>query len=292
MEGGTIMQEYTYQWKPENADDESAPILKITKSSLGTFKWCKRQYLHQYIERLPQDTSPAMLKGSIVHNSYEALWDDFDIIKAETMTEDELYSYFVSLFPIDDYGEVYDNMIDFEIQRFLQSKQEDTLSSYVPLENEIMLDAEILIPFDADPTHELKRSYIVHLQGIIDRVFQEGDICFPMELKTGLWKDTKLSPMRGEMAFYKLLMDLAEDENGERLFPPVEKWGWYYPESNYCYLEDVKGSSMTALKKRFARLIWAYENNDFAASFYYRTCQHCSFLGLCEAAGETGLEDW
>ena len=56
------MQEYTYQWKPENADDESAPILKITKSSLGTFKWCKRQYLHQYIERLPQDKSPAMLK--------------------------------------------------------------------------------------------------------------------------------------------------------------------------------------------------------------------------------------
>lgn len=286
------MKEFTYQWNPENFDDESEPILKITKSSLSTFKWCNRQYFHQYIERLPQDTSPAMLKGSTVHNAYETLWDDFNIVKAETMNEDELYEYFTSLFPIDDYGDVYDNVIDFEIQRFFQSKEDDVLESYIPIENEILLDAELLIPFDADPNYELKRSYIVHLQGIIDRVFMEDGHCFPMELKTGLWKDTKLSSMRGEMAFYKLLMDLAVDEHGNKLFESVTKWGWYYPESNYCYLEDVKASSMTALRKRFARLIWSYENNKFPASFYYRKCQHCSFLGLCETAGETGLEDW
>ena len=52
MEGGIIMQEYTYQWNNQWAEDEDKPILKITKSSLGTFNWCKRQYLHQYIERL------------------------------------------------------------------------------------------------------------------------------------------------------------------------------------------------------------------------------------------------
>jgi len=292
MEGGIIMQEYTYQWNPENFDDDTKPILKVTKSSLSTFKWCNRQYLHQYIERLPQDSSPAMIKGSAVHNAYENLWDEFDIKKAENMNEDELYDYFTALFPIDDYGDVYDNVVAFETQRFLQSKENDALSSFIPVENEIRLDAQLLIPFDADPKYELKRSYIVHLQGIIDRVFIEDGHCFPMELKTGLWKDTKLSHMRGEMAFYKLLMELAVDENGENLFGPITKWGWYYPESNYCYLEEVKNSSSTALKKRFAKLIWAYENNQFPASFYYKKCQHCSFLGLCETAGETGLEDW
>ena len=286
------MKEFTYQWNPENFDDETEPILKITKSSLSTFKWCNRQYLHQYIERLPQDTSPAMIKGSTVHNAYESLWDDFNITKAQDMDEIELHEYFTGLFPIDDYGDVYDSVIAFETQRFFQAKEDGALESYIPIENEIKLDAELLIPFDADPKYELKRSYVVHLQGIIDRVFMEDGHCFPMELKTGLWKDTKLSGMRGEMAFYKLLMDLAEDENGERLFPPVTKWGWYYPESNYCYLEEIKASSVTALSKRFVKLIWSYENNKFPASFYYRKCQHCSFLGLCEAAGETGLEDW
>lgn len=286
------MKEFTYQWNPENFDDETEPILKITKSSLSTFKWCNRQYLHQYIERLPQDTSPAMIKGSTVHNAYESLWDDFNITKAQDMDEIELHEYFTGLFPIDDYGDVYDSVIAFETQRFFQAKEDGALESYIPIENEIKLDAELLIPFDADPKYELKRSYVVHLQGIIDRVFMEDGHCFPMELKTGLWKDTKLSGMRGEMAFYKLLMDLAEDENGERLFPPVTKWGWYYPESNYCYLEEIKASSVTALRKRFVKLIWSYENNKFPASFYYRKCQHCSFLGLCEAAGETGLEDW
>ena len=36
--------EYTYQWNHEWANDEDKPILKITKSSLGSFKWCNKQY--------------------------------------------------------------------------------------------------------------------------------------------------------------------------------------------------------------------------------------------------------
>ena len=38
------MDEYTYQWKPENMDDPNEPILKITKSSLGSFNWCPKKY--------------------------------------------------------------------------------------------------------------------------------------------------------------------------------------------------------------------------------------------------------
>ena len=34
------MSEYTYDWKPENYDDPTEPILKISKSSLGSFDWC------------------------------------------------------------------------------------------------------------------------------------------------------------------------------------------------------------------------------------------------------------
>ena len=47
------MQEFTYDWKPENYDDPSKPILKITKSSLGTYNWCPKKYEFSYIERKP-----------------------------------------------------------------------------------------------------------------------------------------------------------------------------------------------------------------------------------------------
>ena len=60
------MQEFTYDWKPENYTDPSKPILKITKSSLGTFQWCFKKYDFNYIQRLPQDQTDAMLKGTII----------------------------------------------------------------------------------------------------------------------------------------------------------------------------------------------------------------------------------
>lgn len=62
------MSEFTYQWASENFDDPSKPILKISKSSLGTFNWCPKKYEFNYIERRPQDQSEAMRKGTVLHN--------------------------------------------------------------------------------------------------------------------------------------------------------------------------------------------------------------------------------
>ena len=63
------MREYTYQWNHENYDDPSMPILKITKSSLGTFDWCPKKYDFSYVQRLPQDQTEAMLKRRVAERS-------------------------------------------------------------------------------------------------------------------------------------------------------------------------------------------------------------------------------
>ena len=39
----SAMPEFTYDWKHENYDDPSKPILKITKSSLGSFDWSAKK---------------------------------------------------------------------------------------------------------------------------------------------------------------------------------------------------------------------------------------------------------
>ena len=50
------MRDFTYDWQPENYDDPSKPILKISKSSLvNTFGWCNKKYEFAYIQKLPQD---------------------------------------------------------------------------------------------------------------------------------------------------------------------------------------------------------------------------------------------
>ena len=41
---------------------------------------------------------------------------------------------------------------------------------------------------------------------------------------------------------------------------------------------------MTSVMNNIAKLIWSYENSHFPAKFFYKTCSHCSFFGICDAA--------
>ena len=227
------MREYTYQWNHENYDDPSMPILKITKSSLGTFDWCPKKYDFSYVQRLPQDQTEAMLKGTVLHNHREKFFDDFDVKKAEKMNNSEILEYCTGLMPVDEYYDISLTVASLEAQR-------------------------------------------------------ENGGLVPFEYKTGAWKDYKRTSMRKEMAFYELLIENATDEvmikNGLDPNDKVTHWGWYYPASNYIYAEERKKRSMTSVMNNIAKLIHHYERQQFPAKFFYKTCAHCSFFGICDAA--------
>jgi len=280
------MDDYTYQWLPENYDDPSEPILKITKSSLGSHIWCPKKYEYNYIERRPQDQSEAMRKGTIMHNAREDFFNAFDIKKAETMNSTEVIDYCSSLFPLDEYFDDYAGIAIFEAQRFMDAKKEGKIHEFLPVCNEGKFDCEIIIEANTDPKYPLTRPYKVHLQGIIDRIFQEGEGYIPMEFKTGPWKDTKTSPMRKEMAFYQILIENSSpavlQNAGLEEGVPVTHWSWYYPISNHMYCEKVKKQSKNSAMKSIARLIHAYENKNFPTKFFYKTCAHCSYFLLCD----------
>ena len=284
------MQDFTYDWKPENYDDPSKPILKITKSSLGSFQWCQKKYDFSYIQRLPQDQTDAMLKGTICHTSRENFFNDFDIKKAESMNADELHEYCQSLHPIDDYLDISITQSAFEAERFIEARAEGKLDEYLPVCNEGQFDANITISKDTNPKYPLRRDYVIHIQGIIDRIFEVDGSYLPFEYKTGPWKDYKKTMMRKEMAFYQLLIENSPDEvlikNGLDPEKKVTHWGWYYPVSNYVFSQKVAKRTMTSVMNHIAHLIWSYENSHFPAKFFYKTCSFCSFFGICDAAQE------
>ena len=284
------MPEYTYQWMPENYDDPTEPILKVTKSSLGSFNWCAKKYDFSYRERLPQDQTEAMKKGTICHNAREDFFNNFDVKKAENLSPDEIYEYCQGLHPIDDYLDIYINMATFEAQRFVECRDEGKIDEFLPVTNEGKFDANITIEKDINPKFPLTRDYKIHIQGIIDRIFIENGGLIPFEFKTGLWKDYKASTMRKEMAFYQLLIENSDREvlikNGINPDSPVTHWGWYYPVSNYVFVEKVKARTPKAVIKDIAKLIWSYENNRFPTKFFYKTCASCSYFGICDAAQE------
>jgi len=287
------MREYTYQFQPENYDDPDAPILKITKSSFGSYNWCPKKYEFNYIDKLPQDQTEAMVKGTIIHNAREEFFNTFDIKKAENLSHAELVNYCMSLHPIDDYTEMYEAMSIFEANRFLEAKSESMMEDFIPVVNEVMLDAEITIEADGNEKFPLSRDYVVHLQGIIDRMFHEDGGYIPMELKTGAWKDYKTTMMRKEMAFYQLLFENCPEEtlreNGLDRNIPITHWGWYYPASNYIHLEPKKKGSYTSVIKGMSQLLHSYENGIFPTKYFAKTCAGCSYYGICDAANE---ESW
>jgi hypothetical protein len=284
------MQEYTYDWQPENYDDPSKPILKVSKSSLvGAFAWCPKKYEFSYIQRLPQDQTEAMRKGTVLHNYREDFFNEFDIKKAEGMNNSEVIEYCNSLMPIDEYFDISLTVAAFEAQRFIEARTEDKIDEYLPIVNEGKFDCIVTIPKNINPKIPLQRDYKIHLQGIIDRIFIEDNGLIPFEYKTGGWKDTKTSTMRQEMAFYQLMIENSEEEvlakHGLNKDMKVTHWGWYYPAANYVFVEEIKKRSMTALMHNFAKLIHSYEVKNFEAKFWQQTCsQYCSFYGICPAA--------
>jgi CRISPR/Cas system-associated exonuclease Cas4 (RecB family) len=285
--------EFTYQWNSDWADDPTKPILKITKSSMSTFKWCKLQYEFSYLDRRPVDRTDDMLKGTVVHSSWDDFHQDIDIKKIEDSTFLDIQEYFTSLFPIDDYTELTESMATFEAQRFVDSRHQGMIDTFLPVASEEIYNGRILIHRDTHKKYPLNRDYIVHLQGIVDKIFIENGSYIPMELKTGKWKDSKKTGIRREMAFYKLLME--SDENCE--FVPITHWGWYFPTSNYIYVEPVKTRTMNAMKQTLAEMIYAYELAEFPSSYFHKKCVWCSFQGICPAAIEAGLnnnegDDW
>ena len=294
----SAMSEFTYDWKPENYDDPSMPILKITKSSLGSFDWCNKKYDFSYIQRLPQDQSEAMRKGTVLHNHREDFFNDFDVKKADSLSADEVGEYITGLTPIDEYYDISLTIASFETNRYLEARTENKTEEYLPVCNEGKFDAEITIPQgpykgDASLNYEpftLQRDYKIHIQGIIDRIFLENGGYVPFEFKTGPWKDYKAGSMRKEMAFYQLLIENAPEEvlikNGLDPNIPVTHWGWYYPVSNYVFAQPVKTRSMTSVMYSIAKLLRAYEMKQFPTKFYYKTCSFCSFFGICDAAQE------
>ena len=273
---------FTYKWKPH---EENAPILKITKSSIGSFGFCHLNYKFGYIDEIAQKVSPAMLKGTIVHDAQEEFWKIMKIDDALKHIKDpsKLQKHFRSLYPEtdkEDIEDLYISMSSYNTERFIESHEEETLNEFIPPGNEITLNAR----------YTTESGVEVHLMGIIDRLFFEDNGYIPMELKTGAWKDSKKTMMRKEMAFYQLLIENAEPEvlikNGLDPNIPVTHWGWYYPVSNYVFAQPVKTRSMTSVMYSIAKLLRAYEMKQFPTKFYYKTCSFCSFFGICEAAQE------
>ena len=294
-------EESSYAW-PEKGNK-----LRITKSSLGGFKWCPQQYYFSTVLRLPSDETEAMVRGTNVHNVVEYFWKraEENLDEIVSLMDDDKHavakqlaeSFMVS--PDDgwkhDEAECLDVWFNWQWLRFLVCYTDKIPKLWLPVGNE----------YEAHATEEIEvdgQVVPVHYKGYIDRIFDDGEGGFIiMELKTGKWvnRPYKMTAMRFEMNFYRHLLM----KSGQPDYLPVSQWAWEFPNGTVnngdeakWVIEDVSRIarySDKSIENTTKQLIKAHIDNEFPPIHSHtckvncgcirRACGNCSFMHICPA---------
>jgi hypothetical protein len=105
-----------------------------------------------------------------------------------------------------------------------------------------------------------------------------------MELKTGKWHPRKMSAMRMEMAYYKMLIELSTEEELKAVGlndSMVTHWGWRYSAADRLDYEPVKKVSERAMQNSMNKLLRMYVDQDFPITKDDFKCSYCDYMDLC-----------
>ena len=286
----------TYDWKPNNHDDK---ILRITKSSVGTFDWCPKQYWFSKVIGIRSDEVYYHTRGKNVHDIVEYFWDNVDEVLPDVLKciEDGrmeqarglLYDVIPKPPNTYEFGEEgqIKKWFDWNFNRLIYTKG----VNWKPVGIEANIHATRVVEVDGTPVP-------IHMRGYIDTIFNTGEGGYAvMELKTGKWKKGKKKDMRKEMQFYRMMLEYSPHHE----FLPITHWGWEFPggdieggEGAHTYYENVKDArtAPNEVEKSLVAMIKAYINDDFPMTGakqwwnsklgrYQNKCEWCDYIDVC-----------
>jgi len=288
----------SYAWTPEMGDEDI--VIRVSKSTLTSSKWCPQQLLLSKTHEVPQMQHDYLVIGDDVHQSLEHFYNNADVDAITLLKDaaiegkdrlvmDQLRTWLPSREEVigmrrdsskDEpfYEAQYDHNITWllrnEVLRLTHTEPED----FLPVANEVKLSPRATFHVD---DKEVK----VQLVGIIDRVFREGQGGLAlMELKTGKWHPRKLSAMRMEMAYYKMLIELSTEEELKAVGlndSMVTHWGWRYSAADRLDYEPVKRVSERAMETSLNKLLRMYVEGEFPTTKDTFKCSYCDYMDLC-----------
>lgn len=284
----------SYAWTTEMGKE--GIVIRMSKSTLTSPLWCAQQMWLQQKYPKEQGLVKHLVVGDDVHNGldlfYQSLEQENELLMKMIESGGDLVSFLKKYIPNSKTiiknrraenknfpfyeNEYYYNMdwlMEYENLRMKLNPK-----TPMPIANEVRLDVRMDIDVEG------YGSIPIQFVGIIDRVFEADDgglLLF--ELKTGKWKDSKMSDMRKEMAYYKFLIDSADREylHEKGINRPVTQWGWRYSAADTWHIEGVKRISERSMMKMMKDLIKMYLDENFEITKDDFKCSYCDYIELC-----------
>lgn len=279
----------TYAWNPNK---DSSLKLRVTKSSLGTFQWCREQYYLEKFEGMRGEQVAHHIRGLNVHDMMEYFWATFDkeeealaLIKQGDIESAKQILYNAIPKPPEPYLHGEDEQIaqwvEWQFHRLKVTGGKD----WQPVGVEPNIHATRIVEVDGEPIP-------IHMNGFIDSLFADDEGYALMELKTGKYKKrSKVPAMRKEMAFYRMMLEHSKHQE----FLPITHWGWEFPgggmadgEGATIFYEDAKTGGRFAMKsveKALEKLVKAHIEMDFPPDPWLgknmMKCDWCDYKEHC-----------
>jgi len=275
-------------WDPKKHHDER---LRVSKSSLGTFNWCPKQYWFVYFEKIEGETVYYHTRGLNVHDAMEYFWENVGEVRDDIFKlmyeghRERARAMMHDVIPVPPepyaYGEEEQirQWVDWQFSRFEHTNG----VNWEPAKCEAEIHAYRMVEIDGDPIP-------IHMKGFIDSIFANDDGTFAlMELKTGKWKNAgkrKRTQMRKEMQFYRMMIENSPHYE----YLPITHWGWEFPgggieggDGAHIYFEPVKDARYTpkSVEKSLEKLVQAHLDGLFPASASDIQCGFCDFMEIC-----------
>ena len=164
-----------YDWNPAIHDEE---ILRITKSSLNTFEWCKMQYWLKHFARLQAEAGEAGIRGLNGHDAVEYFWANVDshlesidmALNSNSIEQARALMHDVNPLPPEPYEfgeeEQIRQWVDWQFNRYRYTQGK----GWKPTGVEANIHARMMIDIDG-------MGVPIHVRGFIDTIFpnDEGD---------------------------------------------------------------------------------------------------------------------
>jgi hypothetical protein len=234
----------------------------ISKSIMNAYKTCPQRYKLLYIDRIPTVTSDAMQRGLDFHDFVNKYYDNVksgsngELIVNQEFIKESLGACIPEAQPY------ITNFVNFEYERWEMCKeQKDPMKYFMPVMRE-----------------EKIRNIGLELVGIVDRVDRKfnGNLAV-IEFKTGKFDQRawKLTELRQELAFYKLLL-----ESSSLITKPVEDFVVFYPRTNDVWTETFKTITLNAFKRNLEMVRSGIENKEFPCNVSI-FCRYCEASSRC-----------